>query len=1170
MAGFLLCAARFLFLFLINSIIVSCGPANKLVQNVPAPLIQSALHSLNEDSPTHHTYKGGNLISAQKLEELPYTIYRLTFDLTPTCKETLESCPREACTVEVKQHEQGEITVLGESIQCMYLYPQSTQDDPLQMQENIQEQEITENVEKQMVTNQSVELDHEIQNTGDHNEKPFIAMRATSPKYCPGCPFELNPNLPGLVAFGDQVARSMDELIQNDFKHKVVDIVKVTRAVPSSSNTIQYQMLLHMGESDCLKNAIEQSHCSVQLSLPVKTCLVTFEEQPWQQSSRKITKNNCTQDTVESENNVNSFSTLNAEALVVPTPNRQEPNVEKVEALENLKQMLDNFTYATTTRVEEQEQQEVTEHPIVKVSVSNGEDDTVTQGFQDKAKEFNEFLTNFDVPIREAKSNPEVHKEEVKEEIILPKKVSSAINDPNTYRNKRGVPGGPQNKNVTDPEIQELAKKGLHKFSQNYRGTNEPIIVEIVEATHQVVSGSLYKIKVKLGTSNCQKGTTGSCQLQEGSEIQQCLFTVWSQPWIDKGSPEITIDCEPEVESDALKRKTRSIPDMNEEIEGLEKTSSAHRSKRKSNLVGAPANKDINDPEIQELTNKGLQKFSQNYTGTNEPIIVEIVEATHQVVSGSLYKIKVKVGTSNCQKGTTGSCQLQEGSEIQQCLFTVWSQPWIDKGNPEITINCEPEAESDALKRKTRSIPEMNEEIEGLEKTSSAHRSKRKPNLVGAPANKDINDPEIQELANKGLQKFSENSEGISEPIIAEIVEASQQVVSGYLYKIKVKLGTSTCPKGVKDNCLLKEGSEIKECLFTIWSQPWKDKGSPEITINCDVNARRKRSLRGNQYSQKMLKLAGDIHKENLFKNFMRDHDKVYASPEEEQKRFRIFKQNLETIQDLQKYEQGTGQYGVTMFADLTPREFKERHLGLRPELKQENEIPPAEAKIPDIELPPKFDWREYNVVTPVKDQGQCGSCWAFSVTGNVEGQYAIKHKKLLSLSEQELVDCDNLDEGCNGGEMDNAYRIIEKLGGLELEKDYPYDAKNEKCHFAQSKAKVQVVSHVNITSNETQMAQWLVQNGPISIGINANAMQFYIGGVSHPFRFLCDPNSLDHGVLIVGYGTSKYPLFHKELPYWIVKNSWGPRWGESGYYRVYRGDGTCGVNNMASSAVVA
>lgn len=110
----------------------------------------------------------------------------------------------------------------------------------------------------------------------------------------------------------------------------------------------------------------------------------------------------------------------------------------------------------------------------------------------------------------------------------------------------------------------------------------------------------------------------------------------------------------------------------------------------------------------------------------------------------------------------------------------------------------------------------------------------------------------------------------------------------------------------------------------------------------------------------------------------------------------------------------------------------------------------------------------------------------------------------------------------------------------------------------------------IEISKNETKMAQWILKHGPVSIGINANAMQFYRGGVSHPWKVLCRPGSLDHGVLIVGFGVAKYPKFNKTMPYWIVKNSWGPRWGEQGYYRVYRGDGTCGVNQMVTSAVVA
>lgn len=118
----------------------------------------------------------------------------------------------------------------------------------------------------------------------------------------------------------------------------------------------------------------------------------------------------------------------------------------------------------------------------------------------------------------------------------------------------------------------------------------------------------------------------------------------------------------------------------------------------------------------------------------------------------------------------------------------------------------------------------------------------------------------------------------------------------------------------------------------------------------------------------------------------------------------------------------GTATYGVTEFTDLTKEEFSKRH-GFRLELQSENEIPFPQAIIPDVNIPTEFDWRTKNVVTEVKNQGSCGSCWAFSTTGNIEGQYAIKYHKLVELSEQELVDCDKLDEGCDGGLMDNAYR---------------------------------------------------------------------------------------------------------------------------------------------------
>ena len=137
-----------------------------------------------------------------------------------------------------------------------------------------------------------------------------------------------------------------------------------------------------------------------------------------------------------------------------------------------------------------------------------------------------------------------------------------------------------------------------------------------------------------------------------------------------------------------------------------------------------------------------------------------------------------------------------------------------------------------------------------------------------------------------------------------------------------------------------------------------------------------------------------------------------------------------------------------------------------------------------------------------------CGSCWAFSVTGNVEGQWAVKYGKLLDLSEQELVDCDSRDAGCNGGLPENAYKTLLELGGLETEAEYHYDGADETCVFNKSGVAATVVGGDEISQNETKMAQWLLKNGPISVGLNANAMQFYYGGISHPWSFLCSPES--------------------------------------------------------------
>lgn len=275
-----------------------------------------------------------------------------------------------------------------------------------------------------------------------------------------------------------------------------------------------------------------------------------------------------------------------------------------------------------------------------------------------------------------------------------------------------------------------------------------------------------------------------------------------------------------------------------------------------------------------------------------------------------------------------------------------------------------------------------------------------------------LNDLLLSVLSRRDLQLGSQNK---LKPI--EIISAERQTVSGYLYTIKARLSPSNCLNNdvtPLTECDFLKDADSKVCNFVIWQRMWL-KTPPEVNVTCDdKSVRIKREIISDSFE-----LDGDV----LFRKFVRTHKKMYSSLKEFKQRLKIFKRNLKHIQFLNKNEQGTAKYGITKFADLTRKEFAQRYLGYRPDLSSENEIPFPEAKIPDIELPPSFDWRDKEAVSEVKDQGMCGSCWAFSVTGNVEGQYAIKYGKLQEFSEQELVDCDKLDEGCNGGLMDNAYR---------------------------------------------------------------------------------------------------------------------------------------------------
>ncbi|CAH9077791.1 unnamed protein product [Cuscuta europaea] len=322
------------------------------------------------------------------------------------------------------------------------------------------------------------------------------------------------------------------------------------------------------------------------------------------------------------------------------------------------------------------------------------------------------------------------------------------------------------------------------------------------------------------------------------------------------------------------------------------------------------------------------------------------------------------------------------------------------------------------------------------------------------------------------------------------------------------------------------------------------------------------------------------LNADHHFSLFKTKFAKSYATQEEHDYRFSVFSANLRRAQRHQLIDP-SAVHGVTKFSDLTPKEFRRTYLGISKRRSNKLKLPSDAQKaeiLPTGNLPADFDWRTYGAVTGVKNQGSCGSCWSFSTTGALEGANFLATGELVSLSEQQLVDCDHLcdpedadscDSGCNGGLMTTAYEYVLKSGGLVQEKDYPYTGRDGTCKFDKKKIVASVANFSVVSLDEDQIAANLVKHGPLSVGINAAFMQTYIGGVSCPY--ICSKRNLDHGVVLVGYGAAGYaPIRLKEKPYWIIKNSWGENWGEEGYYKICRGNNICGVDSMVSTVSAA
>lgn len=300
---------------------------------------------------------------------------------------------------------------------------------------------------------------------------------------------------------------------------------------------------------------------------------------------------------------------------------------------------------------------------------------------------------------------------------------------------------------------------------------------------------------------------------------------------------------------------------------------------------------------------------------------------------------------------------------------------------------------------------------------------------------------------------------------------------------------------------------------------------------------------------------------QQLFEKFQIDFDKTYADAAEKQSRFQIFRENVIYIHRHNQQPHQSYRLGINEFADQKPAEIQQNRYGYAEATKNSSVKKRGVHKASGETPPESIDWSHLGAVTKVKNQAQCGSCYSFSATGAMEGAYEIATGRLLSFSEQQIVDCSQKEgnNGCKGGLMDNVFEYVE-THGLCTEEDYPYNGKDGVCESYECTPAIQpheIVGIKDVEVGDTQAMMEAVSKGPVSVAIEADKMafQFYEDGV---LSAECG-DKLDHGVLLVGYGN----LDGKD--YWKVKNSWGPNWGQSGYVLLERGvtagpEGECGI----------
>ncbi|KAK0578869.1 hypothetical protein LWI29_017543 [Acer saccharum] len=305
-------------------------------------------------------------------------------------------------------------------------------------------------------------------------------------------------------------------------------------------------------------------------------------------------------------------------------------------------------------------------------------------------------------------------------------------------------------------------------------------------------------------------------------------------------------------------------------------------------------------------------------------------------------------------------------------------------------------------------------------------------------------------------------------------------------------------------------------------------------------------TLASDQAVSRLLDVASISQKHE---EWMSRHGRNYLDSAEKDMRFQIFKKNYKYVEKFNNAGNNTYKLSINAFSDLTTEEFLASHTGFKmspnPRVSKTT-TPYSNQNLTDDEVPESFDWRDQGAVTDIKYQGSCGCCWAFSALAAIESALKIKNGQLLDLSEQQLVDCDTNNYGCNGGIMDTAFKYIIENKGVAAETSYPYQESDGTCDQQKTtNTAAQITGYEDVTSNNEQQLKIAVHQQPVSIAISVGEeFKSYGGGI---FNGNCG-NRLNHAVTLVGYGQ-----IEEGTKYWLIKNSWGTSWGENGYMRILR-----------------